>query len=68
LKSWAKQLALEEAVSLLDETLQEERSAEDRLSQIAAQLADPEAEQVTAGGREGSPGANPPAPKHSAQT
>ena len=35
LKTWARQLKLTEAVSLLDETLQEEKATDEKLSQIA---------------------------------
>jgi ferritin-like metal-binding protein YciE len=38
LKTWAGQLGLEEAAKLLDETLQEEKKADELLSQIAANL------------------------------
>ena len=44
LKTWAGQLGFEEAVSLLDETLQEERKTDELLTQLA-QSANSEAEE-----------------------
>lgn len=38
LKSWAKQLGMDDAAGLLDETLQEEKAADEKLSQIAESM------------------------------
>ena len=43
LATWAKQLGLEDAVTLLDETLQEEKLTDDLLTQLAEEIANPEA-------------------------
>ena len=43
LKSWATQLGLTEAASLLDETLQEEKAADEKLTQVAEQIANAKA-------------------------
>ena len=43
LKTWAGQLGLNEAVDLLDQTLQEEKKADELLTQVAAQAANPQA-------------------------
>ena len=45
LKSWAGQLGLEEAVTLLDETLTEEKAADEKLSQVAESIANAQAGQ-----------------------
>ena len=42
LKTWATQLGLGDAAKLLDETLQEEKKADARLSEIAEASANPE--------------------------
>jgi ferritin-like metal-binding protein YciE len=39
LKSWAKQLGLDEAVNLLEETLQEEKASDEKLTQVAESIA-----------------------------
>jgi ferritin-like metal-binding protein YciE len=44
LKAWAKELGLEEAVSLLDETLAEEKSTDEKLSNLAESAIDQRAE------------------------
>ena len=38
LKTWARQLGMSDAASLLDETLQEEKAADEKLSQIAESM------------------------------
>ena len=43
LATWAKQLGLNDAVTLLDETLQEEKLTDDLLTQLAEEIANPEA-------------------------
>jgi ferritin-like metal-binding protein YciE len=44
LKTWANQLGMTEAASLLEETLQEEKHADELLTQIAESIANAEAE------------------------
>ncbi len=43
-RTWAEQLGLEEAVSLLEETLDEEKSTDEKLTEIAVNLVNEEAE------------------------
>lgn len=43
LATWAAQLGLTDAVALLDETLQEEKLTDDLLTQLAEEIANPEA-------------------------
>ena len=43
LTTWAAQLGLDEAAALLDETLQEEKLTDDLLTQLAEEIANPEA-------------------------
>ena len=43
LKSWAKQLGFNDAVELLDQTLTEEKKADETLSQVAESIANPQA-------------------------
>ena len=43
LKTWARQLGMSDAVSLLDETLQEEKAADAKLSQIAESMVNADA-------------------------
>lgn len=45
LKSWAGQLGLDEAVTLLDQTLQEEKAADESLSRVAESIANAQAGQ-----------------------
>lgn len=45
LKSWAKQLGMNDAAGLLDETLQEEKAADEKLSSIAESMANAQAGQ-----------------------
>lgn len=45
LKSWAKQLGMNDAAGLLDETLQEEKAADEKLSTIAESMANAQAGQ-----------------------
>ena len=45
LKSWAKQLGLDEAVTLLDQTLAEEKAADETLSRVAESIANAQAGQ-----------------------
>jgi ferritin-like metal-binding protein YciE len=45
LKSWAGQLGLDEAVTLLDQTLQEEKAADETLSRVAESIANAQAGQ-----------------------
>jgi ferritin-like metal-binding protein YciE len=45
LKTWANQLGLSEAAGLLDETLQEEKAADEKLTQIAESLANAQAQE-----------------------
>jgi ferritin-like metal-binding protein YciE len=44
MKAWAEQLGLEEVVALIDETLEEEKSADAKLSEIAESVVNIEAE------------------------
>ena len=43
LKTWAKQLGMKDAASLLDETLQEEKATDEKLSQIAESIVNADA-------------------------
>ena len=43
LKSWAKQLGMDDAATLLDETLQEEKATDEKLSQIAESIVNADA-------------------------
>ena len=43
LATWAAQLGLADAVALFDETLQEEKLTDDLLTQLAEEIANPEA-------------------------
>ena len=43
LATWAAQLGLTDAVALLDGTLQEEKLTDDLLTQLAEEIANPEA-------------------------
>jgi ferritin-like metal-binding protein YciE len=43
LMTWAKQLGHTDAIALLDETLQEEKVTDDLLTQLAEEIANPEA-------------------------
>jgi len=52
LRTWAQQLGLEDAARLLEETLEEEKKADERLSQIA-QKANEEAQQGGKGQKSG---------------
>lgn len=45
LKTWAGQLGMQEAADLLDETLQEEKKTDERLTEIAEQSANEEADE-----------------------
>jgi ferritin-like metal-binding protein YciE len=44
LRTWAEELGLTDAVSLLDQTLQEEKATDETLTQIAKDVVNPEAE------------------------
>jgi len=44
LKTWATQLGLDDAAQLLDETLQEEKAADEKLSQVAESIANTQAD------------------------
>jgi ferritin-like metal-binding protein YciE len=46
LKTWAKELGLDDAVSLLDETLQEEKKTDEALSELAESAVNQEAQQA----------------------
>jgi ferritin-like metal-binding protein YciE len=46
LKAWAEQLGLQEAVSLLDETLEEEKKTDEALNELAKAAVNPEARQA----------------------
>ncbi|MFZ1688021.1 MAG: ferritin-like domain-containing protein [Flavobacteriales bacterium] len=45
MKAWAEQLGLEDLVSLIDETLEEEKAADEKLTQIAETVVNIEAEE-----------------------
>jgi ferritin-like metal-binding protein YciE len=46
LKTWAKELGLDEAVSLLEETLQEEKKTDEALTELAESAVNQEAQQA----------------------
>jgi ferritin-like metal-binding protein YciE len=46
LKSWAKELGMDEAVSLLEQTLQEEKKTDEALTQLAEAAVNQEAQQA----------------------
>jgi ferritin-like metal-binding protein YciE len=46
LKAWAEQLGLQEAVSLLDETLEEEKKTDEALTELATAAVNQEAQQA----------------------
>ena len=46
LKAWAEQLGLQEAVSLLDETLEEEKKTDEALTELAKAAVNQEARQA----------------------
>jgi ferritin-like metal-binding protein YciE len=46
LKTWAKELGLDDAVSLLEETLQEEKKTDEALSELAESAVNQEAQQA----------------------
>jgi len=54
MKAWAEQLGLEDLVSLIDETLEEEKAADEKLTEIAESVVNIEAETEMADAEEGS--------------
>jgi ferritin-like metal-binding protein YciE len=46
LKAWAEQLGLDDAVNLLDETLEEEKKTDEALTELAKAAVNPEAQQA----------------------
>jgi len=54
MKAWAEQLGLEDLVSLIDETLEEEKAADEKLTEIAESVVNIEAETEMAEAEEGS--------------
>jgi ferritin-like metal-binding protein YciE len=46
LKTWAKELGLDEAASLLEETLQEEKKTDEALTELAESAVNQEAQQA----------------------
>ncbi len=51
LRTFAQQLGLENAVSLLDRTLQEEKAADQKLTEVASSVVNPEALQTSGVGQ-----------------